>query len=357
MGRPLPLPRQVLVSLLTCLALGAGHPAAAAQDHEDARPRVAILGLRALSGVEEDAALAVSDFIEGQLSELGVYRVMGPQDVQALLGLEAKRQLLGCTEGASCAAEIAGALGVDRALQGSLARIGGSILVSLTLLDSQAARPLVKVSRRVKTEGTLEPVLDAIPGLLREIAAADPATREGAAGPAAEPAGAAGDAAQTRPGGVATEAAPDPTPPADAAVPMLPGAGPWLLTVHVGALGATIGGTQANLPFVGLGAVWRWKRWLHFAAAADLTVLPTLQLDARWVFGRPTGLEGWLEGGVGFVTGAGGALRLGLGGSLPVNLLGLERLRAYLDLAVERHGVEATSLTIFMPTLGLAWVL
>ncbi len=65
-------------------------------------------------------------------------QVTTQRDVQQLLGLERQRELLGCTTtSTSCIAELAGALGVDAVLTGSLARSDSGFIVSLRVLRSK----------------------------------------------------------------------------------------------------------------------------------------------------------------------------------------------------------------------------
>ena len=150
-------------------------PPAKADDTAGHRVKLAFLGLRPLVGVDKGKAQAVSAYLLDALQGRGVYQVLSPDDVKALLGFQAQRQLLGCNDDSACLAQIAGFLGASRLLDGTLARIGGSILVSINLLDTGKAEAVVRVSRRVRTTSTLEPVLDVIPGLVDQLVAGDPA--------------------------------------------------------------------------------------------------------------------------------------------------------------------------------------
>jgi hypothetical protein len=154
--------------LLLALLLGLARPAAAAP-----RPRLAFLGLTPQAGMPAPVVASVSEYVQTELADLGAYEVIGLGDIDSLLGLERKKQLLGCDDDTSCLTEIGGALGVDRALTGTLSRVGDSVLVNLTLLDVPAARVVGRVGRRVVTDGALDHVLDAIGPLLEELAAKD----------------------------------------------------------------------------------------------------------------------------------------------------------------------------------------
>ncbi|RMG19773.1 MAG: hypothetical protein D6729_04420, partial [Deltaproteobacteria bacterium] len=156
-------------------------------------PKLAFLGLTPAAGLDTDLVDAISSYTQSQVAALGVYQVIGASEIQALLGLEAQRQLLGCSEDSSCLAEIGGALGAERALTGDVARIGSSLVVNLSLLDPSSATVVARVGRRVPGAQTAEPVLDVLPALVWSLAHADPAVRD--ALPPAPPAAAASEAA------------------------------------------------------------------------------------------------------------------------------------------------------------------
>jgi hypothetical protein len=95
-------------------------------------------------------------------------QVTTQRDVQQLLGLERQRELLGCTTtSTSCIAELAGALGVDAVLTGSLARSDSGFIVSLRVLRSNDGQPLATPNTRVSSEAALLDWLDETADALR----------------------------------------------------------------------------------------------------------------------------------------------------------------------------------------------
>src|SRR5438045_2465034 len=66
-----------------------------------------------------------ADHFANQLGLQPGIQVTTKGEIASLLGFERQRQLLGCsTDQASCLAELAGALGVDGLISGSIARFG-----------------------------------------------------------------------------------------------------------------------------------------------------------------------------------------------------------------------------------------
>ncbi len=85
------------------------------------------------------------------------------RDVAQMLGLERQKQLLGCAEDStSCGAELAGALGVDGLLSGSVTRTPSGYLLSLKVLRLSDGIEWASASERLTSEGQLLDVLDPI---------------------------------------------------------------------------------------------------------------------------------------------------------------------------------------------------
>src|SRR6185295_5852068 len=84
-----------------------------------------------LVGLSDQKGALFVEHLNKQLELRGV-SVTGKNDIAALLGLERQKQLLGCSdEQASCLAELAGALGVDGLLTGSLGKVGNGYVVEV----------------------------------------------------------------------------------------------------------------------------------------------------------------------------------------------------------------------------------
>ncbi len=151
---------------------------ARAEGPGSATPKLAFIGVAGATGVSPEIATAASEYVQSELVSLGAYRVTGPAEISAMLGIERQRQLLGCTEDSeSCLAEIAGALAADRALTGTLSQVGESLLVNLVLVDLKTNAPVHRVGRRLKG-GTVDAVLDQVRPMLLELVAADPLVKQ-----------------------------------------------------------------------------------------------------------------------------------------------------------------------------------
>lgn len=103
-----------LVVLAAALLLLPGIAAA------EGKTKLVVLQMKPLSGFPAETAQTISEFIQSEVNKLGVYDTIGASEIQAMIGLERQRQLLGCSDedGSACMAEIANAMDADRSLSG-----------------------------------------------------------------------------------------------------------------------------------------------------------------------------------------------------------------------------------------------
>lgn len=141
--------------------------------------KVAALPLAAGANVDAKTAAALSEALAGELARVPGTEVITQGQMKALLDLEAQKQLAGCSDD-SCMAQIGAALGVDELIGGSVAKVGESWLVGLRKVEVKSAGSRL-ADRRLKG-GTLDDVLDALPGLVAEVSQAAPTTAPALAG-------------------------------------------------------------------------------------------------------------------------------------------------------------------------------
>ena len=122
-------------SVLLVLTCAGGEAAAAAGD------RVAIMDLN-INGFSDDRAAALrsslGSVLATEVTRLG-HDVISTADINAMLSLDRQRALLGCDDDVACLAEIGGALGSTSMVAGSVSRVGDSIALSLSLVDTRRA--------------------------------------------------------------------------------------------------------------------------------------------------------------------------------------------------------------------------
>ena len=127
----------------------------------DNRPKLLVLDLTVNGGVDPSLGKAMGEAVTAEISKRGYFQVLSSEDVRTLISVERQKQLLGCSEDASqsCLAELAGALGAQLTLSGSIGRIGDSYQLTLQALDSARAQPIGRSTRLARTpEGVREAV-------------------------------------------------------------------------------------------------------------------------------------------------------------------------------------------------------
>ena len=186
----------------------------------------ALAGSVLVAGVDNGAyakssSRALADVVAGAVSRAG-HDVITPQQLEALVGLDAAKQLAGCADDgcvARMSADLGGALGVDAVLTVSTSRAGSGAVVSVKRIDAQGGGARVADARLKSAK--IDAALDAIPAFVAEaLAGLAPLAPSGAAStPSLPRATAATPTASTPssttpwlpPGLVAASAAPPPT--------------------------------------------------------------------------------------------------------------------------------------------------
>jgi len=160
-----------LAALAATLILIALIPSARAAERVRV-PSIAIPDSKALGAVDPKSVAALSSLTASEAAHHPV-KVLAGSDLQALLGLEKQRQMMGCTD-TSCMAQIGGALGVEYLLVTDVGEVGGRWLLTMTLLDVARVVALTRVTKQARTVGDLVDLVPAgidetlsLPGLAR----------------------------------------------------------------------------------------------------------------------------------------------------------------------------------------------
>ncbi len=103
---------------------------------------------------------AFGDHLVQQLTARGL-QVTSAADIAASLGLERQRQLMGCSDVAnSCLAEMTAALGADAIVLGSIAKVGGGVLLNVRIVNGAKANVLATFSESLPSEAVVASSLE-----------------------------------------------------------------------------------------------------------------------------------------------------------------------------------------------------
>lgn len=139
--------------------------------------KAAVLDLAAGEGVTVERAASLSEVVVGEVGQsLRGCSVVSRSELRALVSFETERQLSGC-DSESCLAEVGEALGVDRLVIGTVARVDTRTLVALRLVDMRDLRVVRRVTDSF--EGPAGDALTWVAWLARRLVLDD----ESAAGP------------------------------------------------------------------------------------------------------------------------------------------------------------------------------
>lgn len=139
---------------------------------QDAEPRIVVPTVTTY-GVQAQVADVVTELIlEALLNRHGV-RALGPSDMKDMLDAEQQKMMLGCDK-ESCMAELAGAMGAERLIAGSVGMLGTMHVVTLKLVDTKSAQVTSRASRRFQK---IEEVPEAVGPLVDDLLQSAPRAR------------------------------------------------------------------------------------------------------------------------------------------------------------------------------------
>jgi hypothetical protein len=142
--------------------------------------RVLLLDFRN-DGVSPEVVRTVGDLVARRLSRAPQLEVIAASDVRQLVDIEAQKAALACDGTGSCEAmkELAGALGADIIIAGSVGRLGDVVVLSMVAYDRGSATSIARWDGKTRSEaGLADAVDDGTDSLLRAMHI-EPPPREG----------------------------------------------------------------------------------------------------------------------------------------------------------------------------------
>ena len=166
------------------------------------RPRLLVADLKAEQGINESVVRMLSELLTTELQSTGRWEVVGESDVRAVLNVEARRQVAGCSD-LACISEVSGALGAELVLVGSIGTLDALYLVNLKLVNSRKVVVEARWSNTVSGEQSalVAALRSAVADLVRQAGGEQesPAAPTAAAAPATAAPGVPGAAELTAP--------------------------------------------------------------------------------------------------------------------------------------------------------------
>jgi len=140
-------------SFLAILVFFCGLSAPKAQESVEESTQIAVMPLTPKRIAPETVSI-LDELLLAAVSKHTRYEVIGISDIEAMLGLEKIKDVLGCGD-VSCAAEIGGSLGIEQLLAGSVSQLGEMVIINLKLINTMAQKVDGRGQAEVKADESL----------------------------------------------------------------------------------------------------------------------------------------------------------------------------------------------------------
>ncbi|MBI5527114.1 MAG: hypothetical protein HY897_12335 [Deltaproteobacteria bacterium] len=119
-----------------------------AQPAQKPLPTLLVFDIVPEKGVERNESNLLTEIVLDKITWLNTYNTIGQKDLSKLLSWEQSKQLQGCTD-TSCLIQIAGAMGADYYVEGSVGVMGDSYILTLKLIDTASITVLDRTTQKV----------------------------------------------------------------------------------------------------------------------------------------------------------------------------------------------------------------
>jgi TolB-like protein len=159
--------RAILPPIVLLIVVG---PAAAADPARPPRvPTLIVFNIVPEKGIEQGLANLLTEVVIDNVAKNGRYHVIGQKDIEKMVFWEQNKQLQGCTD-TSCLVQIAGAMGAEYYVEGSVGAVGRQYVLTLKLISSRDVEVVHRLTRLI--ERNEDVMMKAIVEMAQEVAAA-----------------------------------------------------------------------------------------------------------------------------------------------------------------------------------------
>ena len=142
-------------SFLAILVFFCGLQSLQAQESTEESSQIVVMPLTPKRIAPETVSI-LDDLLLAAVSKHTGYEVIGISDIEAMLGLEKLKDVLGCDD-VTCAAQIGGTLGIDELLAGSVSQLGDNVIINLKVINTQLQKVKARGQAQVKADESLFP--------------------------------------------------------------------------------------------------------------------------------------------------------------------------------------------------------
>jgi len=129
-------------------------------------PSLIVFNISAEEGVSKGKANLLTEILIDEINKLNLFKVIGQKDLDSMLFWEGNKQLKNCTE-SSCLTQIAGAMGAEYYVEGSVGEMGDKYVIAIKLMNAQKVEVINRLIKKVyKSDNVL---LDEVPRIVKEL--------------------------------------------------------------------------------------------------------------------------------------------------------------------------------------------
>jgi TolB-like protein len=111
-------------------------------------PTLIVFDLVPEKGVEKGVANLLTEIVLDEVNKSKRYKVIGQKDIDKMLFWETNKQLKNCTE-SSCMMQIAGAMGAEYYIEGSLGSVGNKYVIAMKFIETIGVNIKSRTTRTV----------------------------------------------------------------------------------------------------------------------------------------------------------------------------------------------------------------
>jgi len=129
-------------------------------------PSLIVFNIGAEEGVSKGKANMMTEILIDEISKLNQFKVIGQKDLDSMFSWESNKQLKNCTE-SSCLSQIAGAMGAEYYVEGSVGQMGDRYIIAIKLMNAHKVEIINRLIKKVyKSDNAL---VDEIPKIVHEL--------------------------------------------------------------------------------------------------------------------------------------------------------------------------------------------
>ncbi|MCX7959660.1 MAG: PEGA domain-containing protein, partial [Deltaproteobacteria bacterium] len=130
------------------------------------RPSLIVFNMGAEEGVTKGKANMLTEILIDEITKLNQFKVVGQKDLDSMFFWEQNKQLKNCND-SSCLSQIAGAMGAEYYVEGSVGQMGDRYIIAIKLINAHKVEIINRLIKKVyKSDNAL---VDEVPKIVKEL--------------------------------------------------------------------------------------------------------------------------------------------------------------------------------------------